>query len=100
VGAPSHTLHAERRTARNEQRSVDIALAEAGRDGEVRQLGAVAGGVDAVSKALRRLVSRGHCVHVGYEADPCGFVPRRHPRKQAAPRRIHELSVAHPRISA
>ncbi|MBT2304045.1 IS110 family transposase [Variovorax paradoxus] len=58
--------------------SIDIALAEAGRDGEVRHLGAVAGGVDAVSKALRRLVSRGHCVHVVYEAGPCGFVLQRH----------------------
>ena len=58
--------------------SIDIALAEAGRDGEVRHLGAVAGGVNAVSKALRRLVSQGHCVHVVYEAGPCGFVLQRH----------------------
>jgi transposase len=58
--------------------SIDIALAEAGRDGEVRHLGAVAGGVVAVSKALRRLVSRGHCLHVVYEAGPCGFVLQRH----------------------
>jgi hypothetical protein len=58
--------------------SIDIALAEAGRDGEVRHLGAVAGGVVAVTKALRRLVSRGHCLHVVYEAGPCGFVLQRH----------------------
>jgi transposase len=58
--------------------SIDIALAEAGRDGEVRHLGVVAGGVAAVSKALRRLVSRGHCVQVVYEAGPCGFVLQRH----------------------
>ncbi|CAN7195614.1 IS110 family transposase [Variovorax sp. LjRoot290] len=58
--------------------SIDIALAEAGRDGEVRHLGAVAGGVGAVTKALRRLVSRGHCLHVVYEAGPCGFVLQRH----------------------
>lgn len=58
--------------------SIDIALAEAGRDGEVRHLGAVAGGVNAISKALRRLVSQGHCVHVVYEAGPCGFVLQRH----------------------
>ena len=31
--------------------SIDIALAEAGRDGEVRHLGTVAGGVEAVTKA-------------------------------------------------
>ena len=58
--------------------SIEIALAEAGRDGEVRHLGAVAGGVVAVSKALRRLVSRGHCLQVVYEAGPCGFVLQRH----------------------
>ena len=58
--------------------SIDIALAEAGRDGEVRHLGAVAGGVNAVSKALRRLVGQGHCVHVVYEAGPCVFVLQRH----------------------
>lgn len=58
--------------------SIDIAVAEAGRDGEVRHLGAVGGGVVAVSKALRRLVSRGHCVQVVYEAGPCGFVLQRH----------------------
>ena len=58
--------------------SIDIALAEAGRDGEVRHLGAVAGGLDAVSKALRRLVSAGARPHIVYEAGPCGFVLQRH----------------------
>ena len=58
--------------------SIDIALADAGRDGEVRHLGTVAGGQEAVSKALRRLVSAGHHLHVVYEAGPCGFVLQRH----------------------
>jgi transposase len=58
--------------------SIDIALADAGRDGEVRHLGTVAGGREAVSKALRRLVSAGHRLHVVYEAGPCGFVLQRH----------------------
>jgi transposase len=58
--------------------SIDIATADAGRDGEVRHLGTVAGGVDAVSKSLRRLVSAGHQLHVVYEAGPCGFVLQRH----------------------
>jgi transposase len=57
--------------------SIDIALADAGRDGEVRHLGTVAGGREAVSKALRRLVSAGHRLHVVYEAGPCGFVLQR-----------------------
>jgi len=58
--------------------SIDIGLAEAGRDGEVRHHGTVAGGLDAVSKMLRRLVSSGHVPHVVYEAGPCGFVLQRH----------------------
>jgi len=58
--------------------SIDIATADAGRDGEVRHLGTVAGGLDAVTKALRRLVSAGHRLHVVYEAGPCGFVLQRH----------------------
>jgi transposase len=58
--------------------SIDMALAEAGRDGEVRHFGTLPGGVDAVSKALRRLVSAGQRLHVVYEAGPCGFVLQRH----------------------
>jgi len=58
--------------------SIDIATADAGRDGEVRDLGTVTGGVDAVSKSLRRLVSTGHRLHIVYEAGPCGIVLQRH----------------------
>jgi transposase len=58
--------------------SVAIALAQAGRDGEVRHLGTVGGNVDAVSKALRRLVAAGERLHIVYEAGPCGFVLQRH----------------------
>jgi transposase len=58
--------------------TIDVAVAEAGRDGEVRHLGTVAGGQDAVTKTLRRLLSAGHRLHVVYEAGPCGFVLQRH----------------------
>jgi transposase len=58
--------------------SIDIAVADAGRAGEVRHLGTLAGGLHAVSKALRRLISTGHRLHVVYEAGPCGFVLQRH----------------------
>jgi len=58
--------------------SIDIALADAGRDGEVRHLGTVAGGLVVESKALRRQVAAGHRLHVVYEAGPCGFVLQRH----------------------
>jgi transposase len=58
--------------------SIDIAVAEAARDAEVRHLGSVAGGLAAVSKSMRKLVSAGHRLHIVYEAGPCGFVLQRH----------------------
>ena len=58
--------------------SIDIAVAEAPRDAEVRHLGTVPGGVVAVAKAMRKLVSVGHVLHIVYEAGPCGFVLQRH----------------------
>jgi len=58
--------------------SIDIATADAGRDGEVRHVGQIGGDLVALDKALRRLVSRGHRLHVVYEAGPCGFVIWRH----------------------
>jgi len=58
--------------------SIDITLADAPRQAEVRHLGTVSGGPDAVTKALRKLVSAGHVLHIVYEAGPCGFVLQRH----------------------
>jgi transposase len=58
--------------------SIDIAAAEAARDAEVRHLGSVAGGLEAVSKSMRKLVGAGHRLHIVYEAGPCGFVLQRH----------------------
>jgi transposase len=58
--------------------SIDIALADGPRQAEVRHLGTVSGGVQAVSKAMRKLVSAGRVLHIVYEAGPCGFVLQRH----------------------
>ena len=58
--------------------SIDIAVAQAPRDAEVRHLGTVASGLDAVSKSMRKLLSAGHRLHIVYEAGPCGFVLQRH----------------------
>ena len=58
--------------------SIDIALAEAGRDGEVRHIGSIGGDLASLDKALRKLVSRGAPLHIVYEAGPCGFVIWRH----------------------
>jgi transposase len=55
--------------------SISIAVAEAGRQGEVRDYGRVGGSLIALERVLRKLKESGevqlHCV---YEAGPCGFV--------------------------
>ena len=58
--------------------AIDIAVAEAGREGEVRHIGSIGGNLVALDKALRRLISKGGPLHVVYEAGPCGFVIWRH----------------------
>jgi transposase len=58
--------------------SIDVATADAGRDGEVRHVGSLGGDLAGLDKSLRRLLSKGHRLHVVYEAGPCGFVIWRH----------------------
>ena len=58
--------------------SIDIATADVGRDGEVRHVGSIGGDLGSLDKALRKLTSKGHRLHVVYEAGPCGFVIWRH----------------------
>jgi transposase len=58
--------------------SIDIATADIGRDGEVRHVGRIGGDLASLDKALRKLTSKGHHLHVVYEAGPCGFVIWRH----------------------
>lgn len=58
--------------------SIDIATAEAARDGELKHIGRIGGDLSALDKTLRRLISRGHVLHIVYEAGPCGFVIWRH----------------------
>jgi transposase len=58
--------------------SIEIATADAGRDGEVRHVSSIGGDLVALDKALRKLISKGLTLHVVYEAGPCGFVIWRH----------------------
>lgn len=58
--------------------SIDLAVADAGRNGEVRHVGTIGGDLVALDKALRKIMSKGHRLHVVYEAGPCGFVIWRH----------------------
>lgn len=53
--------------------SIDIAIAEAGRNGEVRHYGAVGGDLDSFGKAVRKLQSRHADLRFVYEAGPCGY---------------------------
>ena len=65
--------------------SIDIATADAGRDGEVRHVASIGGDLAGLDKALRKLLSKGHPLHVVYEAGPCGFVIWRHLSAQGIP---------------
>ena len=58
--------------------SIDIATADAGLVGDIHHIGQIGGDLVALDKSLRRLISRGHRLHVVYEAGPCGFVIWRH----------------------
>lgn len=62
--------------------SIDIACAEGRRNAPVRHLGTIGGELPALDRALRRLISQGHRLHVVYEAGPCGFVIWRHLARQ------------------
>jgi transposase len=74
--------------------SIDIAVADACRDSEVRHVGSIGGDLVALDKALRKLISQGRTLHVVYEAGPCGFVIWRHLRAQG----LHCEVVAPPSI--
>ena len=80
--------------------SIDIAVAEPGRQGEVRHVGTVGGDLASLDKAVRRLVSKGVPLHIVYEAGPCGFVIWRHLSAQGlncevvAPSSISDRSAA------
>ena len=53
--------------------TIAVAVAEAGRDGEVRSLGTIPNDADAVRRLVRKLEGP-EGLHVCYEAGPCGYV--------------------------
>ena len=53
--------------------SIEIAIAESGRSGEVRHYGSVGGDLLSFGKAVRKLRSRHADLHFVYEAGPCGY---------------------------
>jgi transposase len=53
--------------------SIDISLAEEGRDGEVRHYGGIPGDLEALAKVLKVLRAPTRRLRFVYEAGPCGF---------------------------
>jgi len=62
--------------------SIEIAVAESGRDAEVRHYERTSGELAAFDKAVHKLRSTGHTLRFVYEAGPCGYVIYRHLTKQ------------------
>lgn len=58
--------------------SIEIAIAQRGRNAEVRHYGRIDGTLEALDKVLRKLVSKGGPLHFVYEAGPCGYEIYRH----------------------
>ena len=53
--------------------TIAVAVADGGRSGEVRQLGAFANRADVLRKMVERLERRGGQLRFCYEAGPCGY---------------------------
>jgi transposase len=53
--------------------SIDVALADGGREGEVRYYGSIGGDRESLDRLIRKLVSTGSELHFVYEAGPCGY---------------------------
>lgn len=55
------------------KKSISIAIADAGRDGDVRYYGKIPNDFTALDKFCRKMVSTGSELHFVYEAGPCGY---------------------------
>ena len=60
------------------KKTIEIAIAEEGRESEIRSYGKIDNTITALDKVLRKLVSKGNCLHFVYEAGPCGYQIYRH----------------------
>lgn len=54
--------------------TIDVAVAETGRRGEVRHYGTIGGNVEAVGRIAKKLSQTGKTPCFVYEAGPCGYV--------------------------
>lgn len=55
-------------------KTVNVAVAESRRDGEVRALGVVPNNPDSIRKLVKRLHKESKYLQICYEAGPCGYV--------------------------
>ena len=53
--------------------TIDVALADAGRNAEVRHYGTIGGGLDDLDRLVKKLSSPNKELHFVYEAGPCGY---------------------------
>jgi transposase len=53
--------------------SIDVALADSGRDSDVRFYGTIGGDLDSLHKVVRKIQSSGATLRFVYEAGPCGY---------------------------
>jgi transposase len=53
--------------------AISVAVAEAGRDGDVRLLGVIPHLPEAIAKLARKLLAKHKSVEFAYEAGPCGY---------------------------
>lgn len=53
--------------------SIAVALADAGRNAEVRNYGIIGGSLDDLDRLVKKLVATGKELHFVYEAGPCGY---------------------------
>jgi hypothetical protein len=53
--------------------SIDVSIAEEGRDGEVRHYGVIPGDLEAMAKVVRALQAPNRQLRFVYEAGPCGL---------------------------
>jgi transposase len=58
--------------------TIDISIADGGRDGEVRHYGVIEGDLESLDKVVKKLREKGVKLHFVYEAGPCGFHIHRH----------------------
>ena len=60
------------------QETIDVSIAEGGRQGEVRHYGEIASDLEPLDKVVKALRAPGRRLHFVYEAGPCGFGIHRH----------------------